>query len=305
MSNNQSAILSALKNVKRFAAVAETDFEATRLGGLTNLVFRVELTKEFGSEKLIVRIPGEGTSEFIDRHVELHNARVAEKAGIGAPIIWADPDTGLMISRYIEDAVTLSPALFKSDAGAVTRVGKCLAQLHGFKVAFQFHFDPLAVINSYIGILAEKEVELPQGFSLALAQMPDIERRLKAAKVQPVPCHCDPLSENFLDDGNRVWLVDWEYSGMNDPMWDLGDLSVEAEFDPEQDKTLLQAYFNREPDSAELERMVIFKALCDLLWALWGLIQHENGADVEDFHAYALARFQRCQTLMQSPDFPT
>ncbi len=156
MPHTQSQILKALKNVARFSALTEVGFVATRLGGLTNLVYRVDIDAEFGSEKLIVRFAGEGTNECIDRHVELHNARAAETAGISAPVIWADPDTGVMISRLIENIITLSPQLFKSRAGAVGRVGKCLAKLHGSKSDFQFHFDPVVTTNSYVTILAKK-----------------------------------------------------------------------------------------------------------------------------------------------------
>ena len=100
-----------------------------------------------------------------------------------------------------------------------------------------------------------------------------------------------------------MWIVDWEYSGMNDPMWDLGDLSVEAAFDADQDKRLIEAYFGRPASAFDFGRMVIYKAMCDLLWTLWGLIQHANQNPAEDFWAYSLNRFERCRKLMRSPEF--
>jgi thiamine kinase-like enzyme len=100
-----------------------------------------------------------------------------------------------------------------------------------------------------------------------------------------------------------MWIVDWEYSGMNDPMWDLGDLSVEAGFNEAQDLELMRAYCDGEPGSAEIGRMVVYKAMCDLLWTLWGLIQHSEGNPAEDFWAYSIGRFERCKTLMTSPEF--
>ena len=118
-----------------------------------------------------------------------------------------------------------------------------------------------------------------------------------------VPCHCDPLCENFLDDGTRMWIVDWEYSGMNDPMWDLGDLSVEGDFSDEQDIELLSAYFGGEPVASDYARMVIYKAMCDLLWTLWGLIQHANKNPADDFEVYAMKRFDRCKRLMRTKEF--
>jgi thiamine kinase-like enzyme len=100
-----------------------------------------------------------------------------------------------------------------------------------------------------------------------------------------------------------MWIVDWEYSGMNDPLWDLGDLSVEAGFTPAQDLELMRAYCEAEPSPAEIGRMVIYKAMCDLLWTLWGLIQHSENNPAEDFWAYATSRFDRCKALMTTADF--
>jgi thiamine kinase-like enzyme len=109
--------------------------------------------------------------------------------------------------------------------------------------------------------------------------------------------------ENFIDTGERMYIIDWEYAGNNDPMWDLGDLSVEAGFTPEQDRALLSAYFDGEVPAAMAGRMVIYKAMCDLLWTLWGVIQHVNENPAEDFQAYALERFERCKALMGNPAF--
>jgi len=110
-------------------------------------------------------------------------------------------------------------------------------------------------------------------------------------------------SANFLDTGERMWIVDWEYSGMNDPLWDLGDLSVEGKFDAAQDEEMMHAYFGGEARPAERGRVVIYKAMCDLLWTLWGLIQLANDNPADDFRAYADGRFARCKALMETPDF--
>ena len=100
-----------------------------------------------------------------------------------------------------------------------------------------------------------------------------------------------------------MYVIDYEYSGNNDPMWDLGDLSVEGGFGPEQDAALLAAYFDGDVPSTEASRMVIHKAMCDLLWTLWGVIQHVNENPADDFWAYATGRFERCQALMATSEF--
>lgn len=120
-----------------------------------------------------------------------------------------------------------------------------------------------------------------------------------------IGCHYDPLCENFLDTDSTMWIVDWEYSGMNDPMWDLGNLSVEGGFDTAQDMEMLWAYFGHDPTAAEIGRVVIYKAMCDLLWTLWRLIQHADGNPAEGFWGYSAEWFERCKALMQRSDFET
>ena len=114
--------------------------------------------------------------------------------------------------------------------------------------------------------------------------------RLSPAELRP--CHCDPTGANLLNPGERVWLVDWEYSGMNDPAWDLAYLSVEADFDAALDGELLTAYFGRLPGAAQTGRVEVYKALCELLSALWALIQVSNCNAVADFRSYAERTFE-------------
>ncbi len=298
MTQDKEAIHKALQNLPQFAGVTPDSYRATRLGGLTNLVYRIET----GREKLVLRIPGEGTSEYIDRAIELHNARAAQAAGVSPQILWADEQNGVMISRCI-DAETMTPALFKSRRGAPARAGQALAKLHDSGQEFRFRFELFAMIDDYLKILTEKNAALPEGYHQVVAAADPVKEVLENNPADLAPCHCDPLCENFLDDGQKMWVIDWEYSGMNDPLWDLGDLSVEAGFTDAQDMEMLRAYFGADPTAAQVGRMVIYKAMCDLLWTLWGLIQHVDGNPAEDFWAYSLKRFERCKGLMQAAAF--
>lgn len=266
----------------------------TRLGGLTNLVYR--------AEDYVLRIPGQGTEEYINRANEAAAAKAAAHAGVSPEVIYCDPATGLMVTRHI-DAVTMTPNLFKSRKKSPTRAGHAFRNLHDSDAVFPFRFELFAMIDDYLSILSTKEVALPSGYHDAVAQAEQVRAALAANPVPLAPSHCDPLCENFLDDGTSMWIVDWEYSGMNDPMWDLGDLSVEGAFDPGQDEEMLSAYFGKEIRPEDRSRMVIYKAMCDLLWTLWGLIQLANGNTAEDFRAYADGRFARCRKEMASWGF--
>lgn len=266
-----------------------------RLGGLTNKVYRV------GSH--VLRIPGAGTEEYINRDNEAVSARVAAGAGVSPAVVHADAKSGLMVTVLVPDAVTMSPENFRTRTGSPARAGAVLRKLHVSGGVFPFRFELFAMIDDYLKILATKNVDLPDGYHAVVAEAESVRRALARSPVPLTPCHCDPLCENFLDDGSRMWVVDWEYSGMNDPMWDLGDLSVEGGFDEAQDMDMLRAYFGGNPSAADHGRMVIYKAMCDLLWTLWGLIQHANNNPADDFMAYALNRFARCKALMATREF--
>ena len=273
---------------------------AVRLGGLTNLNYLVDT----GDERLVMRVPGAGTGEYIDRTAEEVAARSAAAAGVNAEVLFFDASDGLMVTRFVDGAVTMNPQRFR-DLGSVARAGKALRQLHTAAETFGSDFLLFSMIDDYKRLIAEKGAELPAGYHEAEATADATRRALEAAPRPLVPSHCDPLCENFLDTGERMVVIDYEYGGNNDPMWDLGDLSVEGLFTPEQDAALLRAYFDGEAPASDVGRMVAYKAMCDLLWTLWGVLQHANGNPAEDFWAYAVGRFERCQALMASSDYAT
>ena len=229
--------------------------------------------------------------------------KAAAKANVSANVIWADAETGIMISECIENIQTMTPEFFASRDGSPLRAALAFKHLHQSGEKFKFRFELFSMIDDYLEVLAGKDTSLPDGYAEIVKAAQPVKEVLSQMDTTLAPCHCDPLCENFLDDGTRMWIVDWEYSGMNDPMWDLGDLSVEAGFTPAQDVEMMNAYFNGKPTPAEFGRMVIYKAMCDLLWTLWGLIQHADKNPAEDFWQYAVDRFERCKKLMISPEF--
>lgn len=267
---------------------------AERLGGLTNRVYRMG--------DLIVRVPGAGTEEYINRTHEAQAAKAAAKAGVSPELLYFDTATGVMVTRFVE-STTMTPDGFRSRTESPARAAKALRQLHRSGQEFPARFELFAMIDDYLGHLEGKDVALPEGYHDVLLEAQQIRSVLQKNAVPLVPCHCDPLCENFLDTGERMWIVDWEYSGMNDPMWDLGDLSVEGQFDAEQDAELLSAYFDGAPPAKDHARMVVYKAMCDLLWTLWGLLQLANKNPADDFRAYADGRFARCRALMATDEF--
>jgi thiamine kinase-like enzyme len=286
----------ARRTLAQIPALAGYDGPLERLGGLTNAVFR--------AGDAVVRLPGRGTEEYIDRANEAIAAREAAAVGVSPELIFVDSGSGVMVTRFIEGAETMSPERFRTRPGAPERAGEAFRRLHDSGARFPVRFELFAMINDYLRLLSTKDVALPEGYHDVVAAAEEIRHALDASAVAPVACHCDPLCENLLDTGARMWIVDWEYAGMNDPLWDLGDLAVEGGFDDAAREAMIQAYFGREPRPEERGRIVIYQAMCDLLWTLWGLIQHANDNPAEDFWAYSVNRFARCKALMASPEFP-
>ena len=299
MDTNIDKVYSILNSIKGYEKISRENSNLKRLGGMTNIVHLVE-TNDIN---LIVRIAGKGTEDYINRTFEYNNAMAAWRAGISAEVIWADVGSGIMVSKAINGIETMTPNLFRSRKGSPGRAGLALAKLHNSGETFDFRFDLFNMIDDYLKILSSKNSELPDGYHDIVEAAKPVKEALIAKPVTLAPCHCDPLCENFLDDGNYMWIVDWEYSGMNDPLWDLGDLSVEAGMDENQENEMLIAYFGKEPTAPQRARVIIYKAMCDLLWTLWGLIQHADKNPAEDFWAYSIERFERCKKLMKNSDF--
>jgi thiamine kinase-like enzyme len=291
-------ILAMLDRVPELEAVDRAKLAIEKLGGLTNQNYKV--TTPVGI--FVLRIPGAGTSEYISRENESLAARITSEIGVNAPLIFFDARDGVQLTRFIEGGVTLNAERFK-DLGSVRRAAQSLKRVHDCGRPFRNRFELFQMIDEYLDVLAKKDAPLPDGYHDVKREAESVRKALNARPLPIVPCHCDPLAENFLDTGSQVFVIDWEYAGNNDPMWDLGDVSVEAGFGPEQDEALLLAYFGGAPTANDRGRMVLYKAMCDLLWTLWGIIQHVNKNPADDFWVYAVNRFERCKTLMGRSDF--
>jgi len=290
--------LQTLGRISLFAGVDRKGITCERLGGMTNRNYKIVV----GVDSYMLRIAGAGTEEYIDRVAEETNAKVAARAGVNAEVLFFDPSDGVQLTRFIEGAATMSPASFK-DLGAVERAGRAVRAMHDCGELFANEFNIFRMMDEYLGILEARQAWVPAGYRQVQEEAESVRALLAAHPVALAPCHCDPLAENFLDTGEWMYIVDWEYAGNNDPMWDLADLSVEASFGPKQDAVLLEAYFGGLPDAAQWGRVVLHKAMCDLLWTLWGALQVANQNPAEDFTVYAQGRFERCRNLMTSTGF--
>ena len=294
---DETAFLRAELAAIRLLAADAAAAAIVPLKGLTNRVFKIEIPRG----AFCLRIPGRGTAEIIDRAAEQRNARAAAKAGVGPEVLHFGAD-GVMLTPFIEGE-TLPPARLRTDAGSLQRAAAALRRLHDNASAFAREFHVFDIADRYVRLLDQRGSPLGADQRVLVGDVGAIRPVLQEHPVPLRPCHCDPSGGNLIDDGTKVWLIDWEYSAMNDPMWDLAYLSVEADFDPALDRRLLESYFGRPPLGPEFARLEVFKALCLYLSGLWALVQHTSGNTGIDFSAFADIAFSRCRRLIGNADF--
>ncbi len=255
-------------------------------GGLTNRNYRVDVD----GRPSFVRIPGPATELLaIDRANELFNTRAAASAGVGPRVLEHLPAWNVIVLEWLPGRTMSNPAFAAPDSPA--RIADVLRRLHAGP-AFKLDFDMVRLTRFYLGVVAERQVRIPDGFREALPAVGRIEAALARAPLASVPCHNDLLAENYLDDGSRLWIVDYEYSGNNDPTFELGNTCQELGFDDARAAELCAAYFGA-ADDARLARMHLQMIMSDIGWTLWAAIQARISAIDYDFWGWAEERWAR------------
>jgi thiamine kinase-like enzyme len=265
-------------------------------GGLTNRNYRVDVD----GQPSFVRIPGPATELLaIDRANELHNTRAAASAGVGPGVLQHLPGLDVIVLEWLPGQTMSNPAFAAPDSPA--RIADVLRRLHAGP-RFQLDFDMVRLTSFYLGVVAERDVRIPAGFRAALPAVGRIETALARVPLASVPCHNDLLAENYLDDGGRLWIVDYEYSGNNDPTFELGNTCQELGFDDARAAALCAAYFGV-ADDARLARMHLQMIMSDIGWTLWAAIQARISAIDYDFWGWAEERWARAAANLGGSGF--
>ena len=264
--------------------------------GLTNQNFRVEVQ----GTPYFVRLPGAWTDLLaVDRANELHNTRAAAQADVGPEVVAHDPESGALVLAWI-DGRTMSNAAFQAP-GMPARIAESLRQLHA-GLRFRDDFDMFRLTEYYLGVANQRSIRVPDGYREELPKVTLIEAALVARPLPTVPCHNDLLAENYLDDGRKLWIVDYEYSGNNDPTFELGNTAQELGFDAARQEELCAAYFG-EATPALLARMRLQMIMSDVGWTLWAAIQAAISSIDYDFWGWAEERWGRASTAFNRDDF--
>jgi len=264
-----------------------------RLGGMTNHSYKV--TRNDG-EEYVVRIPGEGTEELINRFDERKSTELACRLGIDSELLYFGDD-GAKVMRFICDPQPISEGIMQKKENLV-QAAAIFRKLHTCGIDTGVRFEVFEMVDLYERLIRKENVAVYDDYEDVKDTVYTIKKAVDATGIAPkVPCHNDSLIGNWvIDKSGKLYLIDWEYSGMNEAMWDLACLSIEAGYTETNDRELMEAYYKRNATSDEKKRFIASKLYVDYLWTLWGLVRIPfDGAFMQE---YADQRYERLKRNM-------
>ena len=257
-------------------------------GGMTNQNYLVKTS----SNQYIVKFFGKGTDKLIDRQNEKFNLELLKDLKLDVENYLFDIEAGIKVNQYIENAETLN---FNTIKTKFEKIVPILQTIHASGKELRGEFAPFEEIKKYESLI-QGEISYPN-YEAIRKSVFSLKEELEQIGVDKKSCHIDLVPENFIEgpDGH-LYLIDWEYSSMNDPMWDLAALFLESEFTPEEEADFL-AYYEGDKTPVSREKIRIYKILQDIIWSLWTIYKEENGADFGD---YGISRYNRAVKELQS-----
>jgi thiamine kinase-like enzyme len=267
-------------------------------GGITNRNYRAR----FGDRLYVIRVPGKDTSLLgIDRDSELAANEAAAAIGVAPAVAAMLSDPPCIVTEFIEGHGMSAGELA---APAVLReVADALRTMHASR-AIPSRFDSFRIPERYAEVARRRDARIPREYEAALETSARIEAAISGPDHEPVPCHNDLLAANFIHDGARLRIVDWEYAGMGDRFFDLANFAVNNELDQTAREELLRLYFETDdPGDRRRATLLVFTFVSDFREAMWGVVQ-TVASDIEfDFADYARKHFARLEGLAARPEF--
>ncbi len=265
-------------------------------GGLTNQNFKV--TTPDGV--FVARVLSDGGELLgIDREREYRNSVIAAAAGIGAPVIEFRPADRVLVLGFIEGRTLTNADV--AEPVTLARIARACATLHQAG-RFAGDFDMFDVQAAYYATATAAGMTIPAGYDDLMPAFQAARRALAVRAEGTVPCNNDLLAANFIDDGDRIWLIDYEYSGNNDPCFELGNIAGECGLDADALAALVTAYYGR-PRRSRIARAQLFTMVSRYGWTLWGAIQHATSLLDFDFWSWGMERFEAAAVGFTSPEF--
>ena len=283
-----SVAADALEIIARVPSLARTPRVVTGLpGGLTNRNYKV--TTPDGAFVARLWAPAASADLLaINREHEYRNSVIAAAAGVGAPVVEYRPQDRVLVLGFL-DGVTYGPGDVR-DPRNLPRIAAALRALHAAP-RFACDFDMFDVQRRYRDAARRAGAAVPDGYDDLAPALAAARAALAAAAGPTVPCHNDLLAANFIDAGDRVRLIDYEYSGNNDPCFELGNIAGESQLPGETLAALVTAYYGR-VSRGKIARARLFTLVAQYGWTLWGVLQHASSPLEFDFWSWAMERYE-------------
>jgi thiamine kinase-like enzyme len=267
-------------------------------GGITNHNFRVR----FGEHDVVLRIAGRHTDLLgIDRAAECLATVAAAELGIAPPVLAFLPEHGCLVTAFVP-GTPISDTMLR-EPPAIGRVARALRAFHEHGPVLPVTFDVPQIARGYLAVARDRGVDIGPGAWEAAKLADRIAAALTGPEHGPVACHDDLLAANVLGDGADLWLVDWEYAGMGDRYFDLGNLSINNGFVDADDERLLEAYWDAPCTAPRFAALRLMRAMSDVREALWGTVQRAISDLDFDFAAYAGKHLDRLAATTADPRF--
>lgn len=266
----------------------ENKLKVEYIGGMTNRNFKVTS----GEDQFVLRVPGNGTEGMIERCNETANTLISNRLGISPDTLYINEDTGIKLTRFIPGAETLNSTTIQRYEH-LTQITDIFKRLHNSRVRLNNEFNVFHEIQKYENLMKRAGACMYDGYDLIRPEVMALRDTLNSLRGggDMKPCHNDLVPENFIkDEYGKIYLIDWEYSGMNDPMWDFAALFIESDFSEDNINLVLSRYLGQSPDPIIRLRIKIYQILMDILWSIWTVTKEAKG---DDFGDYGHMRFQR------------
>ena len=265
-------------------------------GGLTNSNFKVEVD----GNPYFVRVPGASTELLaVNRENEYHNSKAAYQAGVGPKVLYHLPEYDVMVLEFLSGKTMSKDSL--NETGMPTRMAQAIKKLNEGP-RFLLDFNMFRLTEYYLSLCKEREIKIPDGYLDRMTTVVRIEQAMNVNPLEAVPCNNDVLAENYIDDGKQLWLIDYEYSGNNDPTFELGNTCQEMQFNDDQISEICAAYFG-DATADKIARMKLNMIMSDVGWGLWAAIQSKISTIDFDFWGWATERWGRAVQKMDSDEF--
>lgn len=265
-------------------------YSIEKIGGMTNQNYLITIIHEVNLERYCLRLANLKTNRLVNRSCEKYNDNLVSKNKFSVESVYFDEITGVKITKFLNDSYALNHGRI-ANKDILRQIALKLKEFHESKLEFKNIFNIFNIYEEYFSLLKEKDIfyKYHEKMNYILEAFNTIALYFQKQSIHLCPCHNDLVPENILVK-DKIYFIDWEYSGKNDPLWELANFITESRLNDELAKVFLESYFNRSVTQKEKKHLDFYAFCCDVLWTLWTALKEENG---EFYGDYGFIRINR------------